>query len=143
MNIHLIPATPEDNAYLFTLRKLTMHEHLLQAGLHLSDSHHQARVDEAYECSHLIVCSGKPVGMLKFRESIDGIEVKQLQIHPAHQGQGIGRMVMDRVLNWSVSKSKNVRLTVLKANPAKRLYEGLGFKVIGQDKYEFHMEFTF
>jgi hypothetical protein len=37
MDIRLIPAMQEDEPYLFTLRKLTMHEHLLQAGLHLSD----------------------------------------------------------------------------------------------------------
>lgn len=84
MDIRLIPAMQEDEPYLFTLRKLTMHEHLLQAGLHLSDSDHQSRVDEAYECSHLIVCSGKPVGMLKFLKTTEVIEVKQLQIPPDH-----------------------------------------------------------
>lgn len=143
MDIQLVPATQEDKAYLLTLRKLTMHEHLQQAGLNLSDKEHGLRVREAYDCSHIIVCSGKPVGMLKFLESTDVIEVKQLQIHPDHQGQGMGRRVMDLVLSWSVSRSKNVQLTVLKANPAKRLYERLGFKIVGQDKYEFHMEFSY
>ena len=30
-------------------------------------------------------------------------------------------------------------LSVLKANPAKRLYEQLGFSVVGEDAHEFHM----
>jgi hypothetical protein len=33
MDIQLIPAMQEDEPYLSTLRKLTMHEDLLQAGL--------------------------------------------------------------------------------------------------------------
>jgi ribosomal protein S18 acetylase RimI-like enzyme len=32
-----------------------------------------------------------------------------------------------------------VELSVLKANPARLLYERLGFKLIGEDEYEYRM----
>jgi ribosomal protein S18 acetylase RimI-like enzyme len=32
-----------------------------------------------------------------------------------------------------------VMLKVLKGNPAKRLYDRLGFEIIGEDEKEFHM----
>ncbi len=47
---------------------------------------------------------------------------------------------MERVLDWSEEKHKNVELAVLKANPVKLLYERLGFSITGEDDYEFYME---
>jgi len=76
---------------------------------------------------------------LKFRELEYKIEVMQIQIHPDNQGQGFGTKVIKKILGWS--KFKAVELTVLKANPAKQLYERLGFLITGEDEYEFHMEF--
>jgi len=63
----------------------------------------------------------------------------QIQIHPDFQGRGFGNSVIKQILDNS--KSKPVELSVLKSNPARRMYERLGFKVTGKDEYEFYMEF--
>ena len=139
MSIEIIQATEDDRAYLLSLRKLTMVDHLENAGLYLSEDEHQVRLNDAYECSHIIISLGEKVGTLKFREFEDKIEVMQIQIHPDNQGRGFGTEVIKKVLGRS--KFKAVELTVLKANPAKQLYERLGFLITGEDEYEFHMEF--
>ena len=43
MSFELIQATEADKAFLLTLRKLTMVEHLEKAGLYLSDDEHALR----------------------------------------------------------------------------------------------------
>lgn len=143
MSLEIIRAAEADRAFLLALRKLTMVEHLERAGLHLSNDDHEFRLDDAYECSHLIMYSGHKIGMLKYRELTDKIEVMQLQIHPESQGKGVGAMVMERVLGWSKARHKKLVLSVLKTSPAKAFYERLGFSIIGQDEHEFYMELGF
>ena len=138
MSFELIQATENDRNYLLNLRKLTMVEHLEKAGLYLSDEEHEFRLNDSYECSHIIFYSGEKVGTLKYQESEETIEIMQIQIHTDFQGQGLGKRIIKQMLDGS--KSKTVELTVLKANPAMQLYERLGFKVISEDQYEFHME---
>lgn len=140
MSFELIRATEADKAFLLSLRKLTMVEHLEKAGLYLSDDEHAFRLDDNYECSYLIIYSGGKVGVLKYRELADKIEIMQLQIHPESQGKGLGKMVLERVLDCSKEKHKKIELSVLKANPAKLLYERLGFSITGEDDHEFYME---
>lgn len=141
MGFELIQATEADKPFLLALRKSTMVEHLEKAGLYLSDSEHEFRLNDAYECFHLIVYAGEKVGALKYRELTDKIEIMQMQILPQSQGKGIGKMVMENVLEQSRQQHKNVQLSVLKVNPARLLYERLGFSITGEDKYEFSMEF--
>lgn len=140
MSFELIRATEADKVFLLTLRKLTMVEHLEKAGLFLSDDEHALRLNDNYECSYLIMHSGEKVGLIKYRELADKIEIMQLQIHPKSQGKGLGKMVIERVLDWSKEKHKKIELAVLKANPAKVLYERLGFSITGEDDHEFYME---
>ena len=37
-------------------------------------------------------------------------------------------------------QGKNIELTVLKDNPAKNLYERLGFIITGEDEHEYFMQ---
>jgi len=141
MCLEVIKATEADKGFLLVLRKLTMVKHLENAGLYLTDEEHVFRVNDSFECSHLITASGIQVGALKFRELDSKIEVMQIQIHPESQGKGLGKKVMEQVIEQSKNKQKIIELTVLKANPAKSLYQRLGFSITGEDEHEFHMVF--
>ena len=120
--------------------ELLLAEHLENAGVFLTDDEHALEVNYGYECSHVIICSGEKVGTLKYRVLADNIEIIQLHVHPENQGKGLGTMVMERVLGWSKEKHKKIELSVLKANPARLLYERLGFSITGEDEYEYFME---
>ncbi|MFS1438550.1 GNAT family N-acetyltransferase [Shewanella sp. 10N.286.48.A6] len=78
------------------------------------------------------------VGTLKYASTNHEVEIMQIQIHPDHQNKGYGRSIIQQVLNDAESKS--VSLTVLKDNPALQLYLRLGFKIVGEDMYEYHMQ---
>jgi len=138
MSFEFIQATDGDRAYLLGLRKLTMVEHLEKSGQFLSDEEHELRLNDAYDCSHIIVYENELIGTLKFRQLGDRLEIMQLQIHPEFQNKGLGRKVMQQVLDET--EFKFVELTVLKDNPALRLYERLGFIITGEDQYEYFMQ---
>jgi ribosomal protein S18 acetylase RimI-like enzyme len=133
-----IPATEMDESYFLALRKLTMTEHLQCAGRYLDDEQHRQRVKLDYDCSHKIVYQNCTIGMLKFRQSQQEVEIMQFQIHPDHQGQGLGKKVLEQVLKGA----KVARLSVLKGNPAIHLYQRLGFEVIDEDAEEFYLRFA-
>ncbi|MCQ8889626.1 GNAT family N-acetyltransferase [Pseudoalteromonas carrageenovora] len=138
MVFKFIKAAYSDRGYLLSLRKLTMVEHLENAGLFLTGQQHNERVDEQYDCSHLIQFNGDILGTLKYKIWGSHIEIMQLQIHPNHQNKGYGRGVIEQVIK--TAKLKPIKLTVLKNNPAKALYTRLGFKITEEDNYEYHMQ---
>ncbi|MCC9661941.1 MULTISPECIES: GNAT family N-acetyltransferase [Pseudoalteromonas] len=134
--IKFIKATVLDKPYLLTLRLNTMVEHLEKQGLFLSLEQHQARVAEHFEHSHLVFAEAQCVGLAKFTREQDHINLLQLQIEPTEQGKGLGTKVLHALKN----EANVINLTVLKANPAYGLYQRAGFKTIGEDDYEFHMQ---
>ena len=140
MSIELVRALNEDKAFLLKLRKMTMVEHLEKAGLYLSDAEHEFRLNDAFDCSHIVVHSGANIGLAKFRESSGKLEIMQIQIMPEYQGRGLGRCVTKQLITTARTKGLNVVLAVLRDNPATRLYKSLGFKIIGEDDYEYFME---
>lgn len=131
------PATLPDRPYLLALRKLTMVEHLEEAGLYLDDVTHAERVDLHYDAYHLVNLSDQVVGAVKFTVNNDSLYVMQLQVHPDFQRRGLGQAVIEYLASQYPTLA--MTLTVLKANPARGLYQRLGFSQVGEDNYEYHM----
>ncbi|RYV01552.1 N-acetyltransferase [Shewanella sp. OPT22] len=137
MDFKFIRAANKDWDYLLELRKLTMVEHLEASGQFLSENDHKFRLNDAYECSHLIVYKNEIIGTLKFREFEEKLEIMQIQIHPNNQGKGLGKQVLEQISE--ASKPKYLELTVLKESRALNLYQRLGFSIFGEDKFEYFM----
>jgi ribosomal protein S18 acetylase RimI-like enzyme len=58
--------------------------------------------------------------------------LSQIQLLPSCQGQGIGERVIAALLDQARREQLPVRLSVLKGNPARRLYERLGFQMVSE-----------
>jgi ribosomal protein S18 acetylase RimI-like enzyme len=137
--LSLRPALPDDEAFLLELRKATMTGHLTRAGEPTDDDAHRARLLHRYDAAQVICIDGAPAGLLKAHRTDTEWVVVQLQITPALQGRGIGEQAMRIVLHAATVDAVPVTLQVLKGNPAKRLYERLGFEIVGEDQTQFHM----
>ncbi|MEB3347820.1 GNAT family N-acetyltransferase [Aquimarina gracilis] len=140
MEIKFVKAQEEDKAFFLNLRKQTMNEHLEKAGIYLSEEEHKGRVDKNYDGSYIISNSFNKLGLLKYIEEDTRIEILQLQILPKFQGNGIGKQVLNKMISKAETMKKDLFLKVLKDNPAKHLYRRCGFKIIGEDNYEFFMQ---
>ena len=134
--IHLRPASTADLPFLLTLRRLTMTEHLQRIGAPTDDDAHHRRIATNFEDA-MIVCEGaragaNPIGLLKVTRAADEWHVHQIQIHPSRQGHGIGEAVLRELLTDAAREHVPVSLSVLHGNPARRLYERLGFSVAAE-----------
>ncbi|WP_160114776.1 N-acetyltransferase [Aquimarina sp. AU474] len=139
IKIKLIKAKDKDKKFLFDLRIKTMVEHLENAGIYLSNDEHRSRVDKGFDASYIIMQSDQRVGLLKCFENEKAFEIAQLQILPEFQGKGIGREVISQLIIKAEAVKKTLTLKVLKKNPARHLYERIGFTIIAQDRYEYDM----
>lgn len=73
---------------------------------------------------------GAAIGRLYLREEPDQFHVIDISLVPASRGQGIGGAVMRDVLDLASERGKTVSIHVEKYNPARRLYERLGFATV-------------
>lgn len=139
MKLSRRPATEADIPFLLALRQETMDGHLVASGVAIDDASRHARVMHHFECADILLDGDEPVGLLKLLRSPGEWEIVQIQLAPALQGRGIGRSLLRKILAHAARAGVSVSLSVLKANPAKHLYEELGFEVFGEDAHEFHM----
>jgi ribosomal protein S18 acetylase RimI-like enzyme len=70
--------------------------------------------------------------LLKVTRSADEWHVHQIQILPSRQRQGIGEAVLRELLIEAAREHVPVSLGVLHGNPARRLYERLGFTLTSE-----------
>ena len=132
-------ATPEDVPFLLALRRETMESHLAASGMDTSDESHMARLMYGFEYAQILTRGNTPVGLLKLRRSPEEWEIVQLQLASQLQGQGLGRALLQEILADAAVAQAAVKLSVLKTNPARLLYERFGFKVMAEDEHEYHM----
>lgn len=138
MIVEFTQATESDRPYLLRLRKKTMVNHLSTAGKFLSDEEHNERLNHEFGSSFLVTANGNLIGFVKVLSTSAQLEIIQVQVEPRHQNKGYGTGIIQKVL--AIGQGKKVKLSVLKANPAKELYIRLGFEVIREDEYEFYMQ---
>lgn len=139
MRLSLRPAIEADLPFLLALRRESMGPHLAEAGLHGTSDDFMRRVMHRFDCAQVVLADGTPVGLLKLLREPDQWQVLQIQLSEDARGQGLGRRLLEDVMAEAARAEVPVTLSVLKANPAKQLYERLGFSVVGEDAHEFHM----
>jgi GNAT superfamily N-acetyltransferase len=87
----------------------------------------------------IITIGGNDVGWLQSAPAKDAIFLAQLYLDGRFQRQGIGSRVLRALIEVAAREGKAVTLGVVKINPARRLYERLGFSVTHEDQYKFYM----
>lgn len=101
----------------------------------------EAGIFSADACPLLAQCDGGPAGLIWGKvESANmpegaapDIHIYQVWVAPAYRGRGVGRALLDGVIEWARSKNaRAVHLSVaLTAQAATRLYLRAGFIAIG------------
>jgi len=87
------------------------------------------------DASDSIIClvDGTAVGR-QLTAHVDGaLRLVDVAILPAWQGRGLGGAVLRALLDEAAREQARVELRVARGNPAVRLYERLGFKMVDAD----------
>ncbi len=87
-----------------------------------------------------IIIDGEVVGGIWIDEHDEYRQIREIQIHPTFQGQGIGTRVMQDVIDRTRQMDKNLMLKVLHENHAIALYRRLGFVVVDDTGLQYVME---
>jgi ribosomal protein S18 acetylase RimI-like enzyme len=85
---------------------------------------------------------GELAGFVDVEERADHVWLGNIELAPRFQGQGIGTDLLRDIQLDAAKRGLAVQLQVLKVNPARRLYERLGFAVVGETESHWRMAWT-
>ncbi len=124
-------ATEDDLDFLYHLHVATMREYV--AAVYgwddaFQERYFKERFDPPSSC--IIVVEGQDVGMVRAVEEEGELFISHIHVLPEYQNRGIGTAVLKDILRGAEERGLPVALRVLRGNPAKRLYQRLGFTAV-------------
>jgi orotate phosphoribosyltransferase len=133
-------ATENDIDFLYSLHVATMREYIDKVW-GWNDAYQESLFRENYVPANIqiIMRDGRDIGMLSVEEREEDVFLRTIEIHPNVQRKGIGTLVIKSIVARSLQKNKPVFLQVLKVNPARQLYESLGFSIIEETNTHYKM----
>jgi GNAT superfamily N-acetyltransferase len=140
MKYFLRRAEATDFDFLFRLKVVCLKEYVTAVwgwDEAFQKSHFAANFDPCD--SHIIVAYGRDVGQLSVDFQLAEVHLNGIYLLPAYQGVGLGGRIIDGVLRRANVGNRPVHLQVIVGNPARRLYERLGFSVIQKTDTHFIM----
>lgn len=100
-------------------------------------------LDEHINDTRIIVLDNKDIGVTTFYEEDGEYIVGLIIVHPDYQGNGFATKILNDYIDIAKSKNKSIRLKTYMYNPAKRLYERLGFKQYDNDDTHVYLRIDF
>jgi ribosomal protein S18 acetylase RimI-like enzyme len=137
----LRPATDDDFHFLFGLHRAAMGQYIESIwGWH--DDWQEEYFHRKFEPQRrrIIQVDGRDAGVLVVEWREDEIYLGLIELLPEFQGRGIGAAIVTDLLAKAQARGLPLALHVLKTNhPARRLYERLGLRVVGEEAYRYRM----
>jgi ribosomal protein S18 acetylase RimI-like enzyme len=94
------------------------------------------------ECDFLVIeLEGGAIGRL-YIDRGDDIEIVDISLLPDYRGRGIGRMLLEEILEEGRASGKKVSIYVEHYNPARHLYDRLGFRHVDTNGVYHKMEWS-
>jgi ribosomal protein S18 acetylase RimI-like enzyme len=139
----LRPATAADRDFLLSVYASTREEELSQVaweeGAREAFIEHQfSAQDDHYRTNYpgatldVIEVEGEPAGRLYVHRGPDEIRIMDIALVPAFRGRGTGTRLLGELMEEAGSSGRALSIHVEMNNPARRLYERLGFVPAGE-----------
>lgn len=138
MHVTLRPAADADMDFLHRLYATTREDELKQVAW--TNEQKAAFVSQQFHAQHqywhenytdtswdLIVGNGHPIGRLYVARWPDDIRIVDIALMPEHRGGGLGTRLLREILAEGDASGRKVSIHVEIFNPARSLYERLGF----------------
>ena len=139
----LRPATEADRDFLLAVYSSTREEELAQVEweegareeflehqFSAQDSHYRANYPGA--TFDVIEVDGEPGGRLYVHRGAEEIRIMDIALAPAFRGRGIGTELLRQLMGEAAGSARSLSIHVEMNNPARRLYERLGFEPAGE-----------
>ena len=144
MDISLRKALESDINFLIDLRDITMRTHLEKVGMPVTRDEYIKRISYEFDAAQIVELDGLPVGLFKvvYYQDISQWYIIQIQIHPGYQNLNIGSNLIRSITDKALNMDASVGLSVIKTNPALKLYLRLGFEQVSESEHEFNLVFN-
>lgn len=141
MSLSLRPATDDERAFCETLNRRNMAEYLAARGIAWDP---ERFLGSWATFENLVILSGtEVVGILRLAVEQDALGLRDVQILPRCQGQGIGTWAVQQAQAMAGSRGfDRLQLRVYEENPARALYARLGFRELAVAGGTVHMAWT-
>ena len=139
MPVTLRPAHSDDFGFCSRLYFAGMEETIRQLKLDMAAQTRTLR--EGWDATEvrIITCDGADIGWLQSSIQDSALYLEQIFIDAACQRRGIGTEIIQGLIDQATRASQPVTLGVVKTNPARNLYERLGFRITHEDDRKFYM----
>ena len=136
----LRPATAGDSDALYALHIACLKEYVAATwGWDDAIQQRMFRDQFAPERSEIVIVDGQIGGVIAVERRADDWFVANLAIDPALQGRGVGTTLLRATLTSAARDGVPTRLQVLRVNPARQLYERLGFVIENETPTHYQM----
>jgi len=124
-------ATDQDAAFIYGLRVAGLRDYVAQIW-GWDEAFQAARFQERFDpaCYQVVVVAGLDIGAVAVEWRDEVVFLADIEILSEWRGQGLGAAIVSTLLAEAGHRGLPVALQVLKVNPARRLYERLGFRVV-------------
>ena len=137
MTIALVPARQDDAEQLVALRIAAMRDSLTRIG-RFDPQRARMRFLSGFvpaQTRHIEV-AGRRVGLVAVKPQADALLLDHLYVHPDSQGEGIGAMVLARIIDEARAQGLPLKVGALRGSDANRFYLRHGFKLVGQEEFD-------
>ena len=133
-------ATQQDAAFIYGLRVAGLREYVVQIwGWDEADQAARFRAQFDPARYQVVVVDGRDIGAVAVEWRSDEVFFADIEVGPAWRGRGLGTAIVGAVLAEARRRGLPATLQVLKVNPARRLYERLGFRVVEETPTHYRM----
>lgn len=143
MNVELHQATANDVKFFWDVFRVSMKDYITQTRGEWNEQREEAQFRNQLDLSaaQVIRSNDLEVGFIMAPIKGGARWIHTICIVPEHQNKGIGAEVVRSIIAEAETQNMPLYLSVLKVNPARRLYERLGFAVIEETEHHFRMKF--
>lgn len=138
-SISFRPITDDDQELLYRIYASTREEELAVTEWSAEEKEAFLRQQFAAQHAHyqqsygnptfdIILVDGEPAGRLYVDRREDEHRIVDIALLPEYRGRGLGGAMMQNLLDEAAAAGKLVRIHVEKYNPARHLYDRLGFR---------------
>lgn len=136
MKIEFRKCKQNDVSFILELKELGMKwyiEKIYGWNIEIQKEKTKREIEKFKDTMKIIVVDNQDIGVTNFFEDEGKYHVGLIIVHPDYQGKGIATKIINDYIDFTREKQKEILIKTYKYNPAKKLYEKLGFKQYDED----------
>lgn len=138
LELALRPARAEDADFVVKVTEACMRHYAELTWGHWSEE--MTRKSFRWETHRIVTLGAADIGCVELAEEPGLHRLNKLYIHPDHQNRGLGTALLSQLIEHAEKRGAVLTLSVLRPNPAIRLYQRLGFTVTGENLERLFLE---